>query len=56
MTGKYLVARLANATQSGRVIDVLPVLIRIACETGLLSARFLGRANLVCSFLWSHLV
>src|SRR5688572_22980548 len=56
LIGEHLVPLLSNATQSGRVIDLLPVLIRIACETGLLSARFLGRANLVCIFLWSHLV
>jgi hypothetical protein len=56
LIGEHLVPLLANAAQRGRVIDLLPVLIRIAGETGLLAARFFGRANLVRIFLCSHLV
>jgi hypothetical protein len=56
LIAEHLVPLLANAPQRRRVIDLLPVLIGIACETGLLPARFLGRANLVRIFLCDHLV
>jgi hypothetical protein len=55
LVGEHLVPLLPNAAQRRRVIDLFPVLIRIACETSLLSARFLGRANLMRIFLCSHL-
>jgi hypothetical protein len=56
LIGEHLVPLLAIAAQRGCVINLLPILIRIACETSLLSARFLGRADLVRVFLRSHLV
>jgi hypothetical protein len=55
LVGEHLVPLLANAAQRGRVIDLFPVLIRIACETSLLSAWFFRRANLMRIFLCYHL-
>ena len=56
LIAEHLIALFTDAAQRRRRIDLLTVLIRIACETRLLSARFLRRANLVRIFLRSHLV
>src|SRR5688500_19783526 len=52
---EHLVRLLARATQRRRVLFLLAILIGITGETGLLSAWFLWRANLVLILLRSHL-